>query len=151
MTPQEYREVCREQELIIDAANLEMQKAYRRAEMCPVPENLRPATAADVVEGAIIWKPKWPDDGRKWSIVESVEHPDDNWKAWTDNGCRYGLENAFVENAESRLVRWWFNFRHDTLGWHNCKGGIGKHDGCSQHARCSCGKEVMQDSQGNWF
>ena len=40
-------------------------------------------------------------------------------------------------------------------GWHNGKGvssdGV-KFDGCSVHARCSkCGKDVMQDSQGNWF
>ena len=41
------------------------------------------------------------------------------------------------------------------MGWHNGKGkssdGV-SFDGCSVHARCSkCGKDVMQDSQGNWF
>ena len=39
-------------------------------------------------------------------------------------------------------------------GWHDGKGetaGV-KFDGCSVHAACSkCGKEVMQDGQGNWF
>ena len=41
---------------------------------------------------------------------------------------------------------------HDGLGWHNGKGGGTSFDGCSVHATCSiCGKEVMQDSQGNWF
>jgi len=40
----------------------------------------------------------------------------------------------------------------DIMGWHNGKGGNGSFDGCSIHATCSrCGKEVMQDSQGNWF
>ena len=37
--------------------------------------------------------------------------------------------------------------------WHNGKGMIKKKfDGCSVYSICSkCGKEVMQDSQGNWF
>lgn len=48
-----------------------------------------------------------------------------------------------------RLLRW---FAHDIMGWHNGKGGPRSFDGCSLHATCSiCGKEVMQDSQGNWF
>ena len=42
---------------------------------------------------------------------------------------------------------------HDIFGWHepnddneNC------FDGCSFHNTCKyCGKEIMQDSQGNWF
>jgi hypothetical protein len=38
------------------------------------------------------------------------------------------------------------------FGWHNGKKGPRSFDGCSLHATCSkCGKEVMQDSQGNWF
>ena len=38
------------------------------------------------------------------------------------------------------------------FGWHNGLGGSKSFDGCSVHATCSkCGKEVMQDSQGNWF
>ncbi len=38
------------------------------------------------------------------------------------------------------------------MGWHNGRGGQKSFDGCSQHATCSwCGKDVMQDSQGNWF
>jgi len=51
----------------------------------------------------------------------------------------------------SRLVRFRKWFFHDIMGWHNCKGGNGSFDGCSHHAKCSCGKEVMQDGQGNWF
>jgi hypothetical protein len=49
-------------------------------------------------------------------------------------------------NGTSYSCKYW--------GWHNGKGetvGV-KFDGCSIHASCSkCGKEVMQDSQGNWF
>ena len=38
------------------------------------------------------------------------------------------------------------------LKWHNGNDGIRTFDGCSVHAKCSrCGKQVMQDSQGNWF
>jgi len=38
------------------------------------------------------------------------------------------------------------------FGWHNGKGEGHFFDGCSFHAQCSkCGKEVMMDSQGNWF
>jgi len=39
-----------------------------------------------------------------------------------------------------------------TFGWHDGNSGKISSDGCSLHAICSkCGKEVMQDSQGNWF
>jgi len=39
------------------------------------------------------------------------------------------------------------------FGWHDGKGSPGvRFDGCSLHSKCSkCGKEVMQDGQGNWF
>jgi len=47
-------------------------------------------------------------------------------------------------------IRKWY---HDKLGWHDGSGGgLTFFDGASIHATCSqCGKEVMQDSQGNWF
>jgi hypothetical protein len=40
------------------------------------------------------------------------------------------------------------------LSWHDGKDKSDDidFDGCSFHAKCSkCGKEVMKDSQGNWF
>lgn len=46
------------------------------------------------------------------------------------------------------LGKW---FYHDILEWHlpNDKESF---DGCSFHSICKhCGKEIMQDSQGNWF
>ena len=100
MTPQQYQAIAQEQEAIIEAARMKIAAARREAESCPAPENLRPATAEDVVLGAVIWKPKW-DGKRKWSIVEDVGYPDDAWKAWTDDGCCYGLHEAFVENETS--------------------------------------------------
>ena len=47
-------------------------------------------------------------------------------------------------------------FYHDLLGWHlvTTEDYINNttFDGCNEHNHCSlCGKEVMQDSQGNWF
>lgn len=41
----------------------------------------------------------------------------------------------------------------DVFGWHNGSGtGPRSFDGASMHATCSkCGKQVMMDSQGNWF
>lgn len=42
-------------------------------------------------------------------------------------------------------------FYHDFMGWHQPKD-IRWHDGISEHAQCKyCGKDIMQDSQGNWF
>lgn len=39
------------------------------------------------------------------------------------------------------------------LGWHKpYKNAPYWYDGCSVHSTCKrCGKEVMRDSQGNWF
>jgi hypothetical protein len=43
----------------------------------------------------------------------------------------------------------------DFFGWHNgndYREDGSTFDGCSYLAKCSkCGKNVMQDSQGNWF
>lgn len=44
-------------------------------------------------------------------------------------------------------------FYHDILGWHMPDRSVNKtFDGCSVHSKCKhCGKDIMQDSQGNWF
>ena len=42
-------------------------------------------------------------------------------------------------------------FYHDLLEWH-IPNNEESFDGCSFHSTCKlCGKEIMQDSQGNWF
>ena len=43
------------------------------------------------------------------------------------------------------------DFYHDALGW--CQpDGLVWGDGCSMHSKCKhCGREIVQDSQGNWF
>lgn len=43
-------------------------------------------------------------------------------------------------------------FYHDFMDWHSPDDNPKKFDGCNMHARCKhCGKDIMQDSQGNWF
>lgn len=46
----------------------------------------------------------------------------------------------------------WFKFFfHNVMGWHKPDDKQG-FDGCSFISHCKyCGKEIMQDSQGNWF
>lgn len=42
-------------------------------------------------------------------------------------------------------------FYHGIMGQHR-PNKIGFYDGCSVHSYCRfCNKEIMQDSQGNWF
>jgi hypothetical protein len=46
------------------------------------------------------------------------------------------------------LPKW---YACDAMGWHKAPNAIG-FDGASNNGECPrCGKEVMQDSQGNWF
>ena len=56
---------------------------------------------------------------------------------------------AYVLYEKFGLFRVYF---HDALGWHTPDDSPQWSDGCSQHARCKhCGRDIMQDSQGNWF
>ena len=42
-------------------------------------------------------------------------------------------------------------FYHDILGWHKPDSSR-YYDGCSAHSHCRfCGKEIIRDSQENWF
>lgn len=44
------------------------------------------------------------------------------------------------------------DFYHDVLEWHQPDNSPKWSDGCSIHAKCKwCEKDIMQDSQGNWF
>lgn len=43
-------------------------------------------------------------------------------------------------------------YYHDLLGWHTPMHDIHWWDGCSNQSKCKhCGKDILQDSQGNWF
>lgn len=50
--------------------------------------------------------------------------------------CKFGLFKTFY---------------HDVLKWHEPIDEW-EFDGCNVHSVCKyCGKEIMRDSQGNWF
>lgn len=43
-------------------------------------------------------------------------------------------------------------FYHGILKWHQPDDSPKRFDGLTVHAKCKyCGKDIMQDSQGNWF
>jgi hypothetical protein len=75
--------------------------AEEAAEAVPIPKKIRPAESKDIVEGAVIWYPEWFDedgDSRCWNIVDEVLRPNDRFKAYNaHDGCRYGIDGAFVE------------------------------------------------------
>ena len=97
MTPKEYQVIQSEQKAIIDHARMIILKARHEADKSPFPENVRPAEPKDIIEGAIIWHSDG-DDGNFWNIVDEVLRPNDPWKAYcAEDGCRYGLDGAFIE------------------------------------------------------
>jgi len=51
--------------------------------------------------------------------------------------------------SKGRIFR---RFYHDIMEWHLPNDTEQSFDGCSFHSHCRfCGKEIMQDSQGNWY
>lgn len=47
------------------------------------------------------------------------------------------------------LLKFWY---HNILGWHTPEDSSRYFGGLQEHAICKhCGKEIIQDSQGNWF
>lgn len=67
----------------------------------PKSEELRPATAADVVVGRIFYYPVRTVDNvtsiEYWAQVARVDFPHDDFKAYlSECGCFYGLQNAHV-------------------------------------------------------
>lgn len=78
---------------------------HGRAAEAPLPNKLRPAEPKDIIEGAILWYPehRQASDGEDealpyWKLVGEVLRPNDEWKTYcAEDGCRYGLDGAFVE------------------------------------------------------
>ncbi len=57
---------------------------------------LEPAGPTDIVEGKILYYPD--EDEPFWKIVDEVLKPHSDWKAYcAQDGCRYGLDGAYVE------------------------------------------------------
>jgi hypothetical protein len=52
-----------------------------------------------------------------------------------------------------KAVKWvQISFLHDFLKWHKPERSNITFDGCSLQGKCKiCGKEILMDSQGNWF
>lgn len=97
MTPTEYLKIEKAQREIIEAAEKRISEAREQAEKCPPPKNRRPAKASDIVEGAIIWHELAKEHGGYyWNIVAEPMHYGDAYCA--DDGCRYGLQGAYVES-----------------------------------------------------
>ena len=96
MTPEEFQ---KERELsahIISMINKDLDKKEEEAMKSPFPEKVREATASDITEGAILWY-KDLDDGEGWVIIDEVYKPNDSYEAYCGHdGCRYGLDGAFV-------------------------------------------------------
>jgi len=83
-------------------------RAEEEALAAALPDRLRPAEPKDIIIGAVIWYPEWAkwDGGRGWNVVDEVYRPDDQWKAYcAHDGCRYGLDGAFVECTTEALMR----------------------------------------------
>lgn len=112
MTPEEYIKIRTKELAEQEASRYRVLAAYKKASLCPVPKDLRKATAADIIEGAILWYPEHVDeDGPEenfpgWKVVDAVRYPDDDFKAYVaDDGCRYGLDALKFEVAKDNLLR----------------------------------------------
>ena len=96
LTPHDFIRIKGEQHKISHEAYRAINDAFEQAVKCPLPDCLRPATPADVIAGAVIWKPDFDGDC-KWCIIQEVLRPNDDFKAWVSYGCVYGLHEAYVE------------------------------------------------------
>lgn len=103
MTPTQFLNIKRQKQSQIAALQVEIEDAWTESNKTPPPEQLRPATAEDIVIGAVIWYHRGPDElfptEWGWLEVEEVRDPGDEWKAFISDGCRYGLYGAFVEST----------------------------------------------------
>ncbi len=98
MTPEDYIEIRDNQDAIIEKAEKIKYDAILEAAACPAPFDLRPATPDDIKLNNVIWS--FNEDGAYWHIVEEIHNPSDSFKGYSFEGCRYGLDGAFVEDKE---------------------------------------------------
>ena len=101
MTPEEYIKLRDAVNEIIAPLLESVARARELAESCQPPEGRRKATPQDIVEGAIIWHwRKEQHGGWYWHEIAEVRYPSDDFKAYVaDDGCRYGLHNAWVRSS----------------------------------------------------
>lgn len=105
MTPEEYLKLETEQRAVIDAAQTKIDKARKIADRAkPPPKSaLRKARADDIRYGLIIWHDRAAEHGGWfWHVVDEPLHYGDAFKAYTaDDGCRYGLDGAWVMKSNN--------------------------------------------------
>lgn len=95
-----YREAQKKMDKLQKEIDLIEEHLYIASEtVVPPPmDNRRPATAKDIVEGNFIWHQRSEEHGGDYfHIIEEVLHPNDDFKAYISDGCRYGLHKAYVE------------------------------------------------------
>lgn len=109
MHPDTFVQVRRSLEIAMSRIRDEIARAEREAHLYPPPRWRRAATPEDVVFGQVIWHERSEEDGGDyWHVVDQVRDPNDAFKAYVaDDGCRYGLDGAYVEvrSPESREIR----------------------------------------------
>lgn len=104
MTPEEYKKIAENQLEIIKQAKLTMFNALNMADKCSLPKNIRRAKPYDIQKGNIIWHTNG-DDGYFWQIISEVLNPNDKFKAYlAEDGCRYGLDDAYIEKKDLKNV-----------------------------------------------
>ncbi len=81
-----------------EAAWGKVSHAEKIAQAARLPNVIRYANNRDIIKGAILW---YADDSVYWLMVDEVLRPSDPYKAYiAHDGCRYGLDGAFVEVME---------------------------------------------------
>lgn len=97
MTPEEFIIIKTEQEIIIKQATKTINLAREEAEVCPVPDNLRPAVLSDVVKGTILWYPFYKGDKGDLEPFwrENMLHFADAYMA--GDGAMHYLDEVYVE------------------------------------------------------
>ncbi len=100
MTPAEYWKTKTKLDAEISQLRQRINSAQAEAEGTDLPRTIRPTTPEDITQGAVIWY-LCGDYGPYWNIVEEVINPNDQWKAYCgEDGCRYGLDDAWVEDVD---------------------------------------------------
>lgn len=98
MTPQEYIKFEDEQRAIIEGCEDRIFKARQKADKAKPPKReLRKAEPHDLTkQGTLVWHDNG-DEGWFWNVVDEPLHFGDDFKAYVaDDGCRYGLDGAWV-------------------------------------------------------
>lgn len=92
-----YREYVRRHKIIESAVDtLKSRMEDLMSQEVDLPPNFRPIEAQDVIVGAPVWVRD--DDGKDvFMIIERILDPSSRFKAFVVDGCRYGLEDTYVD------------------------------------------------------